>query len=161
MLLKRHALPDRGLVRIGNADLGSFDMYRLRSEVTVLDRSTIVEVTIREYLRLASGDLAEKAMEALALVGLERRLASLPQGLDTPLGSTGYPLSVGETMALKLANRAARRPQAAAARPALRPVAARAAARRAAPVEGTRHDRPCCAPAGPRTWSWTAISISA
>ncbi len=104
MLLKRHSLPDRGLVRIGNADLGSFDMYRLRSDVTVLDRSTIVEVTIREYLRLASGELAEKAMEALALVGLERRLASLPQGLDTPLGSTGYPLSVGETMALKLAN---------------------------------------------------------
>ncbi len=104
LLLKRHSLPDRGLVRIGNADLGSFDMYRLRSDVTVLDRSTIVEVTIREYLRLASGELAERAMEALAVVGLERRLASLPQGLDTPLGSTGYPLSVGETMALKLAN---------------------------------------------------------
>ncbi len=58
MLLKRHALPERGLVRIGGADLGSFDMYHLRSDVTVLDRSTIVEVTIREYLRLASGDLA-------------------------------------------------------------------------------------------------------
>jgi len=104
MLLKRHALPDRGLIRIGGGDLGSFDMYHLRSDVTVLDRSTIVEVTIREYLRLASGEMAEAAMQALATVGLERRLASLPQGLDTPLGSTGYPLSVGETMALKLAN---------------------------------------------------------
>ena len=70
------------------------------SSGTVLTRTgfffnTIVEVTIREYLRLASGDLAQGAMEALAMVGLERRLASLPQGLDTPLGSTGYPLSVG------------------------------------------------------------------
>ena len=111
MLLKRHALPERGLVRIGGADLGSFDMYHLRSDVTVLDRSTIVEVTIREYLRLASGDLAQGAMEALAMVGLERRLASLPQGLDTPLGSTGYPLSVGETMALKLANALLVRPK--------------------------------------------------
>ena len=111
MLLKRHALPDRGLIRIGGGDLGSFDMYRLRSEVTVLDRSTIVEVTIREYLRLASTDLDDVAMEALTTVGLERRLASLPQGLDTPLGSTGYPLSVGETMALKLANALLVRPK--------------------------------------------------
>ncbi|MDQ1159266.1 putative ABC transport system ATP-binding protein [Sphingomonas sp. SORGH_AS 950] len=111
MLLKRHVVPERGLVRIGGTDLGSFDMYHLRSDVTVLDRSTIVEVTIREYLRLASGERAEDAMAALAMVGLERRLASLPQGLDTPLGSTGYPLSVGETMALKLANALLVRPR--------------------------------------------------
>ena len=111
MLLKRHALPERGLIRIGGGDLGSFDMYRLRSDVTVLDRSTIVQVTIREYLRLASGEQVEGAMEALAIVGLERRLASLPHGLDTPLGSSGYPLSVGETMALKLANALLVRPK--------------------------------------------------
>ncbi|MDR6113079.1 putative ABC transport system ATP-binding protein [Sphingomonas sp. SORGH_AS789] len=111
MLLKRHVVPERGLVRIGGSDLGSFDMYHLRSDVTVLDRSTIVEVTIREYLRLASGERAEDAMAALAMVGLERRLASLPQGLDTLLGSTGYPLSVGETMALKLANALLVRPR--------------------------------------------------
>ena len=111
MLLKRHVVPERGLVRIGGTDLGSFDMYHLRSDVTVLDRSTIVEVTIREYLRLASGERAEDAMAALVMVGLERRLASLPQGLDTLLGSTGYPLSVGETMALKLANALLVRPR--------------------------------------------------
>lgn len=104
MLLKRHAVPERGLIRIGGGDLGAFDMYHLRSDVTVLDRSTIVQVSVREYLRLASGERADEAMDALAVVGLERRLASLPQGLDTTLGSTGYPLSVGETMALKLAN---------------------------------------------------------
>ncbi len=111
MLLKRHALPERGLLRIGGVDPGSFDIYRLRSDVTVLDRSTIVEATIRQYLRLASEDLDEVAMEALATVGLERRLASLPKGLDTQLGSTGYPLSVGETMALKLANALLVRPK--------------------------------------------------
>ena len=64
MLLKRHALPDRGLVRIGNADLGSFDMYRLRSDVTVLDRSTIVEVTILEYCRLVSVEMSDTAIES-------------------------------------------------------------------------------------------------
>lgn len=104
LLLKRHAHPERGLIRIGGTDLGALDMYHLRSDVTVLDRSTIVEVTIREYLQLASNDDAVAGMEALAAVGLERRIASLPQGLDTLLASSGYPLSVGEAMALKLAN---------------------------------------------------------
>mgnify|MGYP003704581917 CR=1 FL=1 len=66
MLLKRHALPERGLIRIGGGDLGSFDMYHLRSDVMVLDRSTIVEVTIREYLRLAAGAGAEAPIESVA-----------------------------------------------------------------------------------------------
>jgi putative ABC transport system ATP-binding protein len=111
MLLKRHAHPERGLISIGGADLGALDMYHLRSDVTVLDRSAIVEVTIREYLRLASGDQAGEALEALAVVGLERRIARLPEGLDTALASSGHPLSVGEAMALKLANALLIRPK--------------------------------------------------
>lgn len=105
LLLKRHVLPDRGLIRIGGADLGDLDMYHLRSDVLVIDQPTIVTVTVREYLRLASGENAGRdAMAALAAVGLERRIATLPRGLDTLLASSGYPLSVGETIALKLAN---------------------------------------------------------
>jgi putative ABC transport system ATP-binding protein len=111
LLLKRHAMPERGLIRIGGADLGALDMYHLRSDVTVLDRATIVEVTIRDYLRLASDDQASSALEVLATVGLERTIARLPQGLDTPLASSGYPLSVGEIMALKLANALLLRPK--------------------------------------------------
>ena len=114
LLLKRHAHPERGLIRVGGADLGALDMYQLRSDVTVLDRATIVDVTIREYLALAAGGQGERALEAgeaLATVGLERRLASLPQGLDTLLGASGYPLTIGETMALKLANALLVRPK--------------------------------------------------
>ncbi|MFD1104976.1 ABC transporter ATP-binding protein [Sphingobium olei] len=110
-LLKRHVQPDRGLIRIGGTDLGSLDIYHLRSDVTVIDRPTIIEVTIRDYLRLASGGRANEAMEALSVVGLERRIAGLPQGLDTLLASSGHPLSVGEIMALKLANALLFRPK--------------------------------------------------
>lgn len=60
MVLKRHVVPDRGLVMVGGADMATFDMYLLRSEVTVLDRPTIVEVTIREYLAMASADVTSK-----------------------------------------------------------------------------------------------------
>lgn len=110
-LLKRLSLPDQGIVTVGGADLGNFDMYRLRSAVIVLDRPTIVEMTLREYLGLSAPGQSEAMLEALDLVGLDRRVAALPQGLDTRLSSSGYPLSVGETMALKLAGALLARPR--------------------------------------------------
>lgn len=105
LLLKRHANPDRGLVSIGGSELGSFDMYLLRSAVVVLNRPTIVDVTIREYLNLATGGTAEgsRIMRTLELVGLAARISSLPDGLDTQLASSGSPLSIVEVMQLKLA----------------------------------------------------------
>ncbi len=105
MVLKRHVVPERGLVMVGGADMATFDMYLLRSEVMVLDRPSIVEVTIREYLNLAAAASTSAVMlDALETVGLRDRVAGLPHGLDTPLAASGYPLSIGEVMALKLAN---------------------------------------------------------
>lgn len=107
MVLKRHVVPERGLVTVGGSDIASFDMYLLRSEVMVLDRPSIVEVKIREYLSLAfedAGSNSSAMLEALEAVGLRDRIARLPQGLDTVLAASGYPLSIGELMALKLAN---------------------------------------------------------
>lgn len=112
MVLKRHSVPARGLVTVGGADLATFDMYLLRSEVMVFDRPTIVEVTIREYLSLgATPPLSDQVLDALDAVGLRERIARLPQGLDTPLAGSGYPLSIGEVMALKLANALLVRPR--------------------------------------------------
>lgn len=110
-LLKRLQAPERGFVAVGGADLGTFDMYRLRSDVIVLDRPTIVEMTCREFLTLASPDRTAIMLDALSLVGLDRRIGALPGGLDTALSSSGWPLSVGETMALKLAGAILARPR--------------------------------------------------
>ena len=111
-LLKRHVTPERGLVSVGGADLGALDMYLLRSEIMVIERPTIVEVSIREYLRLARPDVtAGEMLDVLADVGLDERIAQLPDGLDTGLASSGWPLSISEVMALKLANAALSRPR--------------------------------------------------
>jgi putative ABC transport system ATP-binding protein len=106
LLLKRHITPTGGIVSIGGSELGSFNMYLLRSAVMVLNRPTIVDVTLREYLTLAEGRNGDGAttMRALERVGLLARLASLPNGLDTQLASSGSPLSIVEVMQLKLAN---------------------------------------------------------
>ncbi|HEX8486194.1 ABC transporter ATP-binding protein [Sphingomonas sp.] len=112
MMLKRHVTPAHGLVTVGGSDLGGLDMYLLRSEIIVLDRPTIVEVTIREYLSLAAPDATAAAMlDALDAVGLGRRVTMLAEGLDTPLASSGWPLTVGEVMELKLANALLARPK--------------------------------------------------
>ncbi len=112
LLLKRHLAPDHGLMTIGGSDLGGLNMYLLRSEIIVLDRPTIVEVTIREYLSLASPDAtAVSILDAIDAVGLSERMAMLPEGLDTPLASSGWPLTVGEVMELKLANALLARPK--------------------------------------------------
>ena len=113
LLLKRHAAPDSGIVLIGGSELGSFDMYLLRSAVMVLNRPTIIDVTLREYLSFAEGRDMDGAriMNALERVGLGARLARLPHGLDTQLASSGSPLSIVEVMQLKLANALLSRPR--------------------------------------------------
>ncbi len=104
MLLKRHLRPDKGIVAIGGVDITALDTLELRSDVQVLNRPAVVESTITEYLRLANPDADPAAMiSALRLVGLDDRIAMLPDGLQTTLSSTGYPLSLGKTMQLRLA----------------------------------------------------------
>lgn len=102
VLLKRHVAPRQGLVLVGGADIETFDMFLLRSEIMVFERPTIVGVTIREYFRLAGPENAVTLIDMLELTGLADRIARLPDGLDTQLSTTGRPLSPGEMMALKL-----------------------------------------------------------
>ncbi|MCS6986370.1 MAG: ABC transporter transmembrane domain-containing protein [Sphingomonadaceae bacterium] len=111
-LLKRHARPEGGLVTLGRVDIMMLDRVRLRTEVIVLDRPHLVETTIEEYLTLAnaSGDPAD-ITRALRLVGLEDRVATLPEGMQTMLSSTGWPLSLPKTMQLKLAGAILSRPR--------------------------------------------------
>jgi putative ABC transport system ATP-binding protein len=102
-LLRRDLRPRRGLVMVGGADIAAFDPEGLRPRIVVLDRPTLPELTIRAYLSMAAGQSVAAIHDTLEFVGLSERILHLPFGLDTPLSSTGWPLSTGETLALKLA----------------------------------------------------------
>lgn len=103
-LLKRHTPPDSGLITLGGVDIAAFDPLQLRSEITVLDRAAIVETTIAEYLKLANPDRnAGDHLAVLRTVGLDDRIALMPEGMQTVLSSTGWPFTVAKTMQLKLA----------------------------------------------------------
>ncbi len=102
--LKRHLKPDGGVALLGGVDIASIDILKLRSDIIVLDRPNIVETSIAQYLALANvtGDPTAPA-EALKIVGLHDRVAMLPDGMQTQLSVTGWPLSLPKAMQLKLA----------------------------------------------------------
>jgi putative ABC transport system ATP-binding protein len=111
-LLKLHVIPQGGFATLGGIDIKAIEPHHLRKNVHVLDRPTIVEMTIREYLALSCPDTAPQRMiAALETVGLATMISTLEKGLDTPLATTGYPLSAVELQQLKLANALLERPR--------------------------------------------------
>lgn len=111
-LLKRHENPQSGYITFGGVDVREMEVHALRQDIIVLNRPTIIESTIREYLYLSAGDASpESVLRALTSVGLEPIVASLPDGLDTKVAATGWPLSITETMQLKLAAAMLARPR--------------------------------------------------
>ncbi len=111
-LLKLHIIPEGGIATLGGIDMKAIEAHQLRKNVHVLDRPSIVEMTIREYLGLSCPDTAPQRMiGALETVGLAKTIATLEKGLDTPLASTGYPLSSVELQQLKLANALLEKPR--------------------------------------------------
>jgi ABC-type bacteriocin/lantibiotic exporter with double-glycine peptidase domain len=110
-LLKRHIVPRGGYIAVGGVDVMSVSAQVLRQQIVVLDRPNTVETTIREYLDMSSDDATARSIEVLRLVGLEAAVMQLDDGLDTPLALTGWPLTIGETMQLKLAAAILSRPK--------------------------------------------------
>jgi putative ABC transport system ATP-binding protein len=111
-LLKLHVLPSSGIATLGGIDMKAIEPHHLRKNVHVLDRPSIVEMTIREYLALSCPETApQRMLGALETVGLAGTITTLEKGLDTPLAATGYPLSAVELQQLKLANALLERPR--------------------------------------------------
>ncbi|MEM9667633.1 MAG: ABC transporter ATP-binding protein [Pseudomonadota bacterium] len=104
-IIERHTLPEGGYATLGGIDLSDLDVYHLRQSILVLDRSGFVTMTIRQYLRMSCSESAtERMIGALETAGLASTIASLPDGLDTEIAMTGWPLSTAETLQLKLAS---------------------------------------------------------
>lgn len=103
-LLKGHVTASSGLVTFGGIDIEELGPKALRRTILALDRADMVEMSIRDYLRLgAAAGRGEAVLEALEVAGLEATVAQLPAGLDTLIAPTGWPLTLTEMLQLKLA----------------------------------------------------------
>ncbi|MEZ5491929.1 MAG: ABC transporter ATP-binding protein [Gammaproteobacteria bacterium] len=102
--IKRLDKPSSGYVALGGQDVESIQAYQLRQHVIVLDRPNAIELTIREYLNLSAPSAqASNLIEVLKIVGLDRTITQLKNGMDTRIAATGWPLTITEIMQMKLA----------------------------------------------------------
>lgn len=111
-LLKSHSRPETGTLELAGTDLRTLRPFEIRQEIIVIDRPTVVEGSLRNFLRLsADDDSALDPVTAIRVVGLEPAASHLPDGLDTEIASTGWPLSITETLQLALAAAIIERPR--------------------------------------------------
>jgi putative ABC transport system ATP-binding protein len=111
-LLQRHIEPTRGAVLFAGRNIADLNLHQLRDRILIVDNSGVLERSVEENLGLGDTAISRAAMrEMLEVVGLEAIINNLPDGIATPLGAFGYPLSRSETIRLKIAAALLARPQ--------------------------------------------------
>ena len=103
-LVLRLAAPSAGRISCGGVDLATVDPRQWRRRTAwVPQRPTIFAGTVEQNLRLFDpGAGADRIAEVMALTGIDRLVAGLPQGLDTEIGEGGRRLSLGQVQRLAL-----------------------------------------------------------
>lgn len=96
--------PVQGWVEIDGADLRELRLDTLREHIAVVKGVEIFEASIFTNVRMGREKVTHlEVREALREVGLLRTVMDFPDGLDTPLGTGGSPLSLGQANRLMLA----------------------------------------------------------
>lgn len=103
-LVSRAVDPPRGSVMIGGVDVLDLDLEALRAGIGVVtQRTEILAGTVAENIALFRELPRERIEAAVDELGLRTWIASLPEGLDTPLGAGGTTLSAGEEQLIAFA----------------------------------------------------------
>jgi putative ABC transport system ATP-binding protein len=108
-LLRGNYQPSEGLITIGDIDNLEIDRQALRVAIKVIDRVTLLPMTISDYLDLfieASklGGESYSKQQALTALGLDEDIARLHGGLKAKLSRSGWPLTQPQAIRLKLAS---------------------------------------------------------
>lgn len=103
-VLRFYEEPIKGWVTIDGKSLSDIDPFELRQLIYSVDRSLIVECSIRDYLQLSAPHADTAAIhKVLADIGLWPVISALPEQLNTQLSALGAPLQSVEVLLLKLA----------------------------------------------------------
>ena len=104
-LLTRHVDPDAGSVHLDGHDLRELSLADVHRHVGLVEQDPFVfHASVVEnvrYVRPTASD--DEAWSALKAAGLERLVASMPEGLSTVVGERGKQLSAGERQRLAIA----------------------------------------------------------
>ena len=96
--------PTQGHVTVAGLDLRQLRLDTMRDAMALVHGTEIVEGSLRENLLFGrDGVPPETVRDALQAVSLWNEVLALPQGLDTPLSTRGYPLSSSQSSRLMIA----------------------------------------------------------
>jgi len=101
-LLFRFYDPTRGCVRLGGTDLGSLRLNALRRRIGLVTQDVqVFHATVRDNVTFFNSSIPDqRILDALRDLSLSAWLESLPDGLDTVIGTGGRGLSAGEAQLL-------------------------------------------------------------
>jgi ATP-binding cassette, subfamily B, bacterial MsbA len=104
-LVLRFYDPTEGHVRIGGIDLREVTEKSLRQSIALISQDVFLfDGTIRENIRDGNADATDAEIEKAAQrAQLESALATLPAGLDSPVGPNGSNLSGGQKQRVGIA----------------------------------------------------------
>jgi ATP-binding cassette subfamily B protein len=104
-LLQRHHDPQSGRVLFGEVDLRELDLFQLRRRIAVVSQDIVLfRGSLADNLAYAVPDASREAVAEVArLAQLDSLIASLPEGLDSPLGERGQQLSGGQKQRIAIA----------------------------------------------------------
>ncbi|WP_436887949.1 ABC transporter ATP-binding protein [Nocardiopsis dassonvillei] len=104
-LLARFHDVDAGRVRVGGADVRDIGGEELSRQVAVVFQDVyLFDATIADNVRLADPGATDEDLERVAArSGLDRVVAELPDGWDTPVGEGGTSLSGGQRQRVSIA----------------------------------------------------------
>ncbi|MFJ2685136.1 ABC transporter ATP-binding protein [Pseudomonas sp. NPDC087342] len=104
-LLQRHHDPQSGRVLLGEVDLRELDLFELRRRIAIVSQDIVLfRGSLADNLAYAVPDASREAIAEVArLAQLDSLIASLPEGLDSPLGERGQQLSGGQKQRIAIA----------------------------------------------------------
>jgi len=104
-LLQRHHDPQAGRVLLGEVDLRELELFELRRRIAVVSQDIVLfRGSLADNLAYAVPDASREAIAEVArLAQLDSLIASLPAGLDSPLGERGQQLSGGQKQRIAIA----------------------------------------------------------
>ncbi|WP_447903374.1 ABC transporter ATP-binding protein [Pseudomonas serbica] len=104
-LLQRHHDPQSGRVLLGEVDLRELDLFQLRRRIAVVSQDIVLfRGSLADNLAYAVPDASREAIAEVArLAQLDSLIATLPEGLDSPLGERGQQLSGGQKQRIAIA----------------------------------------------------------
>ncbi|MEU7146056.1 ABC transporter ATP-binding protein [Nocardia sp. NPDC046473] len=98
-------IPTSGTVEIGGVRLAELPSTELRRRIALVTQEHhVFRGTVRENMTLVRPDAPDRAVwHSLAVVGADKWVDDLPEGLNTLVGSGGQPLTAARTQQLALA----------------------------------------------------------